>query len=61
MDNRCVCCGAEVPEGRQVCPTCEVKNDVIVARCSICGAIVKPGIEICPMCIAGIQEAIRDV
>ena len=21
--NRCVCCGVEVPEGRQVCPQCE--------------------------------------
>ena len=20
---RCVCCGAEIPEGRQVCPHCE--------------------------------------
>ncbi len=22
-DNRCVCCGAIIPEGRQVCPKCE--------------------------------------
>ena len=22
-DNRCVCCGAIIPEGRQVCPICE--------------------------------------
>ena len=22
-DNQCVCCGAYVPEGRQVCPECE--------------------------------------
>ena len=22
-ENRCVCCGAIIPEGRQVCPTCE--------------------------------------
>lgn len=21
----CVCCGAEIPEGRQVCPACEAK------------------------------------
>jgi RNA polymerase subunit RPABC4/transcription elongation factor Spt4 len=21
--NRCVCCGKIIPEGRQVCPTCE--------------------------------------
>ena len=23
MEERCVCCGAEIPEGRQVCPSCE--------------------------------------
>ena len=24
-DNRCVCCGRIIPEGRQVCPICEQK------------------------------------
>ena len=24
MENRCVCCGAIIPEGRQVCSECEV-------------------------------------
>ena len=32
--NTCVCCGAPIPEGRQVCPNCEngstVKPDVIL-------------------------------
>lgn len=23
MENRCVCCGEIIPEGRQVCPSCE--------------------------------------
>ena len=23
--DRCVCCGEIVPEGRQVCPQCEIK------------------------------------
>lgn len=23
MDNRCVCCGEIIQEGRMVCPTCE--------------------------------------
>lgn len=23
MENKCVCCGADIPEGRQVCPNCE--------------------------------------
>ena len=26
MDNRCVCCGAIIPEGTQVCPTCARKG-----------------------------------
>lgn len=24
MENRCVCCGSVIPEGRQVCRECEV-------------------------------------
>ena len=27
MNDTCVCCGAPVPEGRQVCPKCEQKYD----------------------------------
>lgn len=23
MENRCVCCGEIIPEGRMVCPRCE--------------------------------------
>lgn len=26
MKNTCVCCGTAIPEGRQVCPTCEGKE-----------------------------------
>lgn len=26
MDNRCVCCGAIIPEGRQICTSCEESN-----------------------------------
>ena len=26
MTERCVCCGEEIPEGRQVCPSCESGN-----------------------------------
>lgn len=26
MENRCVVCGAIIPEGRQVCPNCEDGN-----------------------------------
>lgn len=27
-ENRCICCGQIIPEGRQVCPACEAKNKV---------------------------------
>jgi len=23
LNNRCVCCGELIPEGRQVCPSCD--------------------------------------
>lgn len=26
-ENRCICCGASIPEGRMVCPTCEAKAE----------------------------------
>ena len=26
-ENRCVCCGAVIPEGRMVCPDCERKAE----------------------------------
>ena len=25
MEERCICCGEIIPEGRQVCPNCEAK------------------------------------
>ena len=28
MVDRCICCGAIIPEGRQVCPNCLVTNGV---------------------------------
>ena len=27
MENRCVCCGEIIPEGRMVCPKCEAKAE----------------------------------
>lgn len=30
MDNFCVCCGAIIPEGRMVCPICEMAADEVV-------------------------------
>lgn len=27
-DNTCVCCGVQIPEGRQICPKCEKDGDI---------------------------------
>ncbi len=27
MSETCVCCGREIPEGRQICPICEYKAE----------------------------------
>lgn len=27
MEDRCICCGAIIPEGIQVCPKCEEKSE----------------------------------
>jgi len=35
MTERCVICGAEIPEGRQVCPACEKRADG-ASRCDRC-------------------------
>jgi predicted nucleic acid-binding Zn ribbon protein len=26
MEERCICCGEIIPEGRQVCPSCEAET-----------------------------------
>ena len=26
-ENRCICCGTIIPEGRQVCPSCEWESE----------------------------------
>lgn len=35
-EDRCVCCGAEIPEGRQVCPNCERGSDGFPDTCGGC-------------------------
>ena len=35
-EDRCVCCGEIVPEGRMVCPICEHKAENRVAPCVAC-------------------------
>ena len=32
MEDRCVCCGAIVPEGRMVCPQCETTAEANTFR-----------------------------
>ncbi len=39
MSEHCVCCGAEIPEGRQVCPGCEKG-----------GTMKTPKLKPCPFC-----------
>lgn len=29
MENRCVCCGQIIPEGRMVCPQCEANANAL--------------------------------
>ena len=29
MENKCICCGCIIPEGRQVCLICEIKVGLI--------------------------------
>ena len=38
MTEKCVCCGAVIPEGRQVCPSCQITNPIkaIRAKCVDC-------------------------
>lgn len=32
MEERCVCCGDVIPEGRQVCPACNERNTARAIR-----------------------------
>lgn len=45
MSEYCVICGDEIPEGRQVCPTCEqnvMHGDIVaVTRCKDCKFFVE--------------------
>lgn len=52
MDDKCVICGEEVPEGRHVCPICnrEYEKRAAMSRAD-------NQMSICPEC--GVREAIR--
>ena len=60
MRESCVCCGAEIPEGRQVCPRCEAKTWE-PNRCVLCGAVIQTDGTVCQDCMSKIQEARNDV
>lgn len=54
----CVCCGEEIPEGRQVCPTCEQRNkdnglsvqEQAVQDC-LDWLIAEGGVDTCSKCV----------
>lgn len=53
MEDRCVCCGEIIPEGRQVCPTCEAKVSRVETRrntCKYCGIRISRYITVCSEC-----------
>lgn len=37
--DRCVCCGAVIPEGTQVCPSCAGKSPIITRKPQIMAAL----------------------
>lgn len=74
MDNKCVCCGADIPEGRQYCPQCllnEVNCRIISQRasrteieraCIICGeGVLVYGFDISPKVCDKCRAAVMKV
>lgn len=49
-NNRCVSCGAIIPEGRQVCPTCERKAKREIGREITSVYSVTPENKVCLTC-----------
>ena len=54
MDEKCIVCGEVIPEGRQICPTCERKTNI--GRCSPCKECDKHGEDL--TCHATCQDYI---
>jgi predicted amidophosphoribosyltransferase len=49
----CVCCGNEIPEGRQVCVICGYKvnkKKTNITKCKYCGAQTPNATRICKNC-----------
>ena len=43
MQDLCVTCGNDVPEGRQVCPTCEA-DPMMKRKLKQCNLVLKPNL-----------------
>ena len=60
MEDRCVVCGAIVPEGRMVCPSCDekygVKDKDNIKRCAKCGVELPKDMTFCVPCAKQIKE-----
>ena len=69
MNNRCVCCGEIIPEGRQVCPNCESKvkkiysqkrlgdiRGIAVFKCESCGSRTYGTGSYCRLCGVKLKE-----
>lgn len=50
MENTCICCGAIIPEGRQICADCNSVGWDRNNSCVCCGAIIPEGRQVCPIC-----------
>ena len=52
-ENRCVCCGTIIPEGLQVCPTCERKEQQQIKQTEkLCSILVSCGVMVAILGVA---------
>ena len=57
MDNKCVSCGAVIPEGRQVCPNCESVGSKMNRYCKEESCVICPcGKYDFPDCVSRLEE-----
>lgn len=58
-ENRCVCCGTEIPEGRHICIKCERKASATMEQteyipkgwvCPVCKRVYAPDWPFCTAC-----------
>ena len=63
-EDRCVICGAYVPEGRMICPDCEARQKPLIDGRFCTPLIFEPSLtkDVCPMCkrpFEGLVEVVR--